>query len=398
MGSHVLGGRNAPIPYGKWYPQTVSSADGPYVFGSDGRRYVDLWMGFGTLLLGHRDEILLRELGDSLRTTGLMHSFHHALEEQVAETLCRHIASAESVRFMMTGQEATSYCLRLSRAHTGRERVLLVEGGYHGVNDATSYRAPAGIPAGSLALTDRIPFNDTAALEDALSTTKYAAFIVEPVLGNAGVRRSNPAYLRAARQLCNDSGTVLVFDEVMTGFRNSMACAQGDFGVVPDLTALAKALGGGVPIAAVCGRNTIMREFYPHGRVAQEGTFYGSPLSLAAARISLGRYESESVPERIGQLVERVLEPLRELSVTNERVSVSSYGGMFGIEFLSADAQDRTSYTAFSDHLARAGFLVPPLQTEAAFLSVSHAPIVEQISFELLAAAKYALGLNGGNN
>lgn len=393
MASHVLGGRNAPIPYGDAYPDRIQAAEGPYVHSADGRRHVDLWMGFGTLLTGHRDLRFLDALAESVRVTGLMHSFHHELEEQVAGILFRHLASAESVRFMMTGQEATSYCLRLARAHTGRDHVLLVDGGYHGINDAMSYRSPAGIPQSSLALAQRVPFNDTAALSNALLSSRYAAFIVEPVLGNAGVRPADPAYLRAARELCDRSGTVLVFDEVMTGFRRSMGCAQGDFAVVPDLTALAKALGGGVPLAAVCGRDSVMREFYPCGRVAHEGTFYGSPLSLAAARIALQRYEADDVPGRNTRILHSMLEPLRAWCATDGRLDVSTYGGMFSLHFHAGEGrQGDGAYARFSNDLARQGILVPPMQSEAAFVSTAHEPITDEIGERLLSAAKRALG------
>ncbi|MEZ5440241.1 MAG: aminotransferase class III-fold pyridoxal phosphate-dependent enzyme [Lysobacterales bacterium] len=390
--SRILGGRNAPIPYGPSYPKQVVKCEGPYVYDAGGSRYVDLWMGFGSLPLGHADERFINSVVDTAKHCGLMHSYAHPLEESVADLLCSLLPSADSVRFALTGQEATGYCARLARAATGRERLLLVEGGYHGVNDATSYRSPAGIPRRNIELVTRIKHNDVDRLKIELRSGEFAAFMVEPVLGNDGVRPCSSKFLSIAREECTKSGTVLVFDEVMTGFRKDIGCAQSDYGICPDLTATGKALGGGVPISAICGADAIMRGFVPYGQVAQEGTYYGSPLSLAASNIALRTYVNEDVPKRISSIVDDILRPLRQWNSQERMVEVSSYGGMFSIRFdVDQGGDGAMVFSAFSRNLAARGILLPPVASESAFVSVAHANLVEMLGEEILVAAQAAV-------
>lgn len=397
--NRVMSGRNAPIPFPTYFPERIGTVSGCHVWDRDnGNMYVDLWMGFGSLLFGHADPRSAEAVSRIVAKHGFAHSYCHEGEAELAERLADSIPSAEFCRFAVTGQEATSYAVRMARAYTGRDRLLLVQGGYHGANDATGWRSPAGIPVASTGLINLVPFGDAAETIRLLDTKTFAAFMLEPVLGNNTVVMPPAGYLASVREACTRTGTLLIFDEVMTGFRNNLGGAQRDFAVAPDLSTFGKALGGGVPISAVCGSAAAMSVLYPSGPVAQEGTFYGAPLAVRMAIETLDRYRQEGTILSISGLVSECLRPTIEwVGSSGAPVRVSAYGGMFSISFPAQHASakqselDEERYGRFVEAMWRRGFLHPPIQSESAFLSVAHAPVRERLQEVLLASVKEAV-------
>lgn len=394
---HVFSGRNAPIPCPSYFPKRIGKVEGCSIWDRDsGERFVDLWMGFGSLLFGHADQRSAQLLSEIASCHGFVHTYCHEAEEELASRLASVIPSAKSCRFAVTGQEATSYAVRMARSLTGRDRIALVKGGYHGANDSTGFRSPAGIPSAASSLITLLPHNDSEALNEALGSGLYAAFMVEPVLGNNGVRMPSPGYLSAARDACSRSGTLLIFDEVMTGFRNNLGGAQKDFDVVPDLSTFGKALGGGLPISAICGSDRAMSALYPSGHVAQEGTFYGTPLAVRMACAAIDRYQEESTIAKVASLVARAVLPAREwIERAGVPVEIQTYGGMFSVAFggIAREAEESSSnetYQVFLRSMWERKFLMPSLQSEAAFLCIEHERVLEELATALLESVEIA--------
>lgn len=396
--NHVFSGRNAPIPFPGYFPAKIGKVSGCRVWDDEsGQNYVDLWMGFGALLFGHADARSADAVARFVHEYGFSHSYCHDAEFELAGRLAELVPCAEFSRFAVTGQEATSYAVRMARAATGRERLLLVQGGYHGSNDATGVRSPAGIPAASTRLISLVAFGNIDAAAQHLNSGQYAAFMLEPVLGNNTVVAPPEGYLAAIRELCTRNGTMLIFDEVMTGFRNNIGGAQSDFGAVPDLATFGKALGGGVPISAICGSESAMSALYPIGPVAQEGTFYGSPLAVRMAIETIDRYRQEGTVPFIAALTDAILRPVRSwIEASGVPVCVSTYGGMFSITFIADMAEKdpripEYRFGRFVYAMWSRGFLYPPIPTESAFLSVAHENMRDHLAESLLAAVQEAV-------
>lgn len=396
--NHVFSGRNAPIPFPGYFPAKIGKVSGCRVWDHEsGKNYIDLWMGFGALLFGHADAHSADTVARFVHEYGFSHSYCHDAESELAGRLAELVPCAEFSRFAVTGQEATSYAVRMARAATARERLLLVQGGYHGANDATGFRSPAGIPSASTRLISLVPFGDIGAAARHLDSGQYAAFMLEPVLGNNTVVVPPEGYLAAIREICTRNGTMLIFDEVMTGFRNNIGGAQSDFGVVPDLATFGKALGGGIPISAICGSESAMSALYPIGPVAQEGTFYGTPLAVRMAIETIDRYRQEDTIGFIAAMTDAILRPVRSwIEVSGAPVCVSTYGGMFSIAFIAEPAEQDPGipeyrFARFVHAMWSRGFLYPPIPTEPAFLSAAHQQVRDQLAESLLSAVQDAV-------
>ncbi|WP_336035910.1 glutamate-1-semialdehyde 2,1-aminomutase [Halobacterium yunchengense] len=312
--------RAAPQPY----PTYVRRGDGGHVVDADGNRYVDWVMGLGPLLLGH-DLPESVEAGVQQRASeGPMYGLPTELEVEHAEFLARHVPSVEMVRYVNSGTEATTSAVRLARGHTGRDKIVVMQSGYHGAQESTlvegdaAERGPssAGVPAAFAEHTIPVPFNDEDAVTEVFEEhgEDVACVLVEPILANKGIVAPVDGYHETLRDLTREHGALLVWDEVITGFRvGGLGCAQSKYGVTPDLTTFGKVIGGGFPVGAVGGRTDLMEQFTPVGDVFQAGTFSGHPVTMAAGLETLEFAAENDVYEHVNALGRKLREGLRDV-------------------------------------------------------------------------------------
>lgn len=355
--SALVGGVNSPVRAGiRPYPFFVSKGDGAHVVDVDGNRYLDFVMGYGPLLYGHDlPEPVIAAIQSRL-ADGVMYGAPTEVEVELAEFIARHVPSVEMVRFVNSGTEATTGAVRLARAHTGRDDVVVMSGGYHGAQPTTlvdgigddATPSSPGIPAAFAQHTIPMRFNDTEGFKALFEARgdDLAAVITEPILGNHGVIMPEPEFHETVRDLTNDHDTVLIWDEVITGFRvGGLQGAQGHFGIEPDLTTYGKVIGGGFPVGAIAGPATILEGFTPTGDVFQAGTFSGHPITMTAGLEAL-RYAAEhDVYAHIDALGERMrtglVDIVEEVAPT---YTVAGIGSLFKVLFT------RTGPTADPDH------------------------------------------------
>ena len=397
----IPGGVNSNVRMGEQpHPIFFESAEGPYLFDADGNRLIDYVMGQGPMLLGHRPDFVIEAVEHQL-SLGILYGGQHELEVEAARLITRMVPSAEMVRFNMTGTEAVQAALRIARAATGRHLVVKFEGHYHGWADSVLFNVGSGSESradgpGTAAVAESagmapeagsslivVPWNDAEALGEVLESVgdSVAAVIMEPVMANSGVIEPVPGYLEAVRELCDRHGIVLIFDEVITGFRAGLGGAQGRYGVTPDLTTMGKALASGFPVGCVAGKRAIM-EIVSSGTVTHAGTFNASPISMAAARAALEHlYLGGS--ELYGGLEEqglRLMEGLREVfDAHGVPCLVQGLPTIFNLMFTeSTDVKDhrevlttdKAGRAVFQSHLAAAGVRISGLGN--LFLSSTH--------------------------
>ncbi len=352
--------------------------------------YVGTW---GPAILGHAPAVVVEAVREAAGR-GLSFGTPHALEIEMAQTICRMVPSVEKVRMVNSGTEATMSCIRLARGATGRDRIIKFEGCYHGHVDSLLVKAgsgaltfgcpdSAGVPAALAALTMTIPFNDLAAVEQAFEKcgSEMAAVIVEPVPGNAGLYLPEPGFLEGLRELCTAHGALLIFDEVMTGFRLAPGGFQEKCGIKPDLTALGKVIGGGLPVGAFGGRADIMDQLAPTGPVYQAGTLSGNPLALAAGLAQLRELERIDGWKKLEELGALFEQGVREI-IKNKPFTFHRMGSMFCLFFHEgpirnlADAKKcRTEeFGKFFHGCLERGVFFAPSQFEAGFISLAHTP------------------------
>lgn len=379
---YLASGTNSPLPMPRNYPDVIAGGEGPYVEGPE-NRFIDLWMSFGAQLFGHADPELAQRLHDRV-DDGWFFSNPTSLERSVARKLSSLIPCAERVRFATTGSDAVAYAVRAARAFTDQHRVLTIEGGYHGVHEG--FMESDGVPPIRDEYIDSVPFNDVQTLEAHLRSGRYGAFIIEPVLANDGCVPPDPAYLERARELCTATSTLLIFDEVVTGFRLPGGSAQSYFGVKPDLSTFSKALANGVPLAAVCGREDVLQEFMPEGDVWFGATFNAHPLALSVADLVLDRVDDEFA-ETIGALGSDLRAHLQaEFDYYDVDATVQGLESMLTVAFdvdgfergLHATNFNREKYHTFVSLAASEGVLFPPLSTDTTFLATTHDQVSDQ--------------------
>ena len=312
--SVLPGGVNSPVRATRPYPSFIEYGENAHVVDVDGNRFIDYVLGYGPVLLGHTLPDPVREAISQRIDDGPMFGAPVEAEVELAEFICQHVPSVEMLRFCNSGTEATTAAVRLARGYTGREKILIADGGYHGGNDAflvsgdeTNPGNPGspGITAGAARDTHVVPFNDTTAAERAFQEhgSDIAAILVEPLLGNTGCLDPVPGYLESLRELTANHGALLIFDEVMTGFRiGGLGCAQSAFGVRPDLTTFAKVIGGGFPVGAVGGPTEIMEQFTPSGSVFHASTYAGHPVGMVAGLETLRYAKANNVYDRLSEL------------------------------------------------------------------------------------------------
>jgi glutamate-1-semialdehyde 2,1-aminomutase len=392
----IPGGVNSPVR--AWQavggePIFVQRGRGSHIWDADGREYIDYVCSWGPLVLGHAHPEVLRALQEAARD-GTSFGAPTAREVEIAELLCQAVPSLEMVRLTSSGTEACMTALRLARAKTGRDLILKFEGCYHGHSDGLLVRAgsgaatlgipdSAGVPPAVAGCTLVAPFNDTDAVRDAFARNpgRIAAVIVEPVVGNSGVILPRPGFLQALRETCSAEGALLIFDEVITGFRLSWGGAQSLFEVVPDLTCLGKIVGGGLPLAAIGGRREVMELLAPTGPVYQAGTLSGNPLAVAAGLATLRLLQKPGVYERLDELTVALTDGIgRTLRQKGIRHCINRLGSMwtvfFGVEEVTSAADaarcDREQFRQWFRGMLEEGVYLPPSPFEAAFVSFAH--------------------------
>jgi glutamate-1-semialdehyde 2,1-aminomutase len=394
----IPGGVSSPVRAFKAVggsPLFLSRAQGARVFDEDGRSYVDYVGSWGPMILGHAHPAILEAVNEAA-ARGTSFGAPCALEVELAERVVRHVPSVEKVRFVSSGTEATMSALRVARGFTGRSKILKFDGCYHGHADSLLVAAGSGVatlgipgspgvPAGTVADTLVVPFNDVAAVERAVAEhgPDLAAVIVEPVCGNMGAVAPRPGYLEALREITRKNGTVLVFDEVMTGFRLALGGAQELYGVTPDMTCLGKILGGGLPAAAYGGRADIMATVAPEGPVYQAGTLSGNPLAMAAGKTAIDLLTEPGVYERLEKTSATLAAGLaRAADEAGATVTVNRVGSMVTVffgpgpvtDYATARTSDTTRFGRFFHAMLERGIALPPAQFEAAFVSLAHGP------------------------
>ncbi len=389
------GGVDSPVRAFEPNPFFVNRAKGSKVFGVDGDSYIDYCMAYGALILGHANADVLRAVGGRL-WQGTLFGAPTELEVEFAEFIRLLFPSVEMLRLVNTGTEATMHALRAARGFTGRKKIVKFEGCFHGSHDSVLVKAgsgaatfgtptSAGIPEETTQNTIVLPYNNVQSLEEAVyrEGDNIAAVIVEPVIGNAGLILPNNEYLGAMRKMTHDHGIVLIFDEIITGFRLALGGAQEYFNVKPDMTTLGKILGGGFPIAAFGGKKEIMQQISPSGKVYQAGTFSGNPISASAGYVAL-RILSQKQAE-IYPALQKNSEKLRKALVDFAagcclETQVHCIASMFQVFFTSrpvydwesAKASDTARFQAYFHELLRQGVFIPPSQFETCFLSTEH--------------------------
>lgn len=388
-------------------PPFVARGEGPWLWDVDGNRYVDYFGSWGPMILGHAAAQVVRAVQEAA-ARGTSFGASTAAEADLAEMVCRAFPAIEMLRFVSSGTEATMSAIRLARAFTGRKFFIKFEGCYHGHADALLVKAgsgiatlgipgSAGVPEETVQHTLALPFNSVEAVEAAFARHRggIACVIVEPVVGNAGCIPPEPGYLAALREITRREGALLIFDEVMTGFRVALGGAQELYGIQPDLTCLGKIVGGGLPCGAFGGRAEIMRMLAPLGPVYQAGTLSGNPLAMAAGLATVGHlieHREDIYPQleiTSKALVDGVTGIAREAGVSLAANRVGSMWTWFFTagavtDYASACAADTAQFARFHGAMMEAGVWLPPSQFEAAFLGIAHGE--EEIAATLSAA------------
>ncbi|QCP50661.1 glutamate-1-semialdehyde-2,1-aminomutase [Trinickia violacea] len=392
----IPGGVNSPVRAFRSVggtPRFVERAQGPYFWDADGTRYIDYIGSWGPMILGHvHPEVL--EAVQRVLANGFSFGAPTEAEIEIAEEICKLVPSIEQVRLVSSGTEATMSALRLARGFTNRSRIVKFEGCYHGHADSLLVKAgsglltfgnptSAGVPTDIAKHTTVLEYNNVAALEEAFAAFggEIASVIVEPVAGNMNLVRATPEFLQALRRLCTQHGAVLIFDEVMCGFRVALGGAQTLYGITPDLTCLGKVIGGGMPAAAFGGRRDIMAHLAPLGGVYQAGTLSGNPIAVAAGLKTLQLIQApgfyESLATQTTRLVNGLTAAAREAKVP---FVADAIGGMFGLYFTEqipasfADVTrcDIARFNAFFHKMLDAGVYFAPSAYEAGFVSIAH--------------------------
>ncbi len=390
---HIPGGVNSPVrAFGSvgGTPPFLVKGEGASVWDADGRRYIDYVGSWGPLILGHAHPAVVEAVERAARN-GLSFGAPTEAEIDLADLLCELLPSLEQVRLVSSGTEATMSAIRLARGYTGRDKLVKFEGCYHGHSDSLLVKAgsglltfgnpsSAGVPAAVAGDTIVLPYNDVAALETLFAARGegIAAVIVEPVAGNMNLVQASPEFIAALRRLTEQHGALLIYDEVMTGFRVGLRCAQGLHGIRPDLTTLGKVIGGGMPLAAFGGRADIMAKMAPLGPVYQAGTLSGNPLSVAAGLATLNEIRKpgffEDLTAKTCQLTDGFNTIGREMNIP---FCAQSVGGMFGVYCLEnfpqsfADMQksDGARFNAFFHDMLEQGSYLAPSAVEAMSLA-----------------------------
>lgn len=394
---HIPGGVNSPVRAFKAVggtPVFIERSEGACIFDSEGKRYIDYVLSWGPMLMGHNHPAV-REAVVRQSEKGLSFGAPTELETQLADRICNIMPNMDMVRMVNSGTEATMSAIRLARGYTGRDTIVKFEGCYHGHSDSLLVKAGSGaltlgvpsspgVPAALADHTMTLTFNDPEGVRAAFAEhgDKIACVIVEPVAGNMSCIPPSPGFLETLREVCDNSGAVLIMDEVMTGFRFGLQGAQGFYGIEADLTALGKVIGGGMPVGAFGGKREIMEQIAPLGPVYQAGTLAGNPIAMAAGLATLEVISAEGFYEPVFKRTEQLCAGLREAANENGvAFTTNSAGTMFGGFFTESSkienyaqvmACDTERFNRFFHMMLKAGIYLAPASYEAGFLSSAH--------------------------
>ena len=395
--THIPGGVNSPVRAFKGVggtPVFFKRGEGAYLFDEDDKKYIDYVGSWGPMILGHANPAVL----DAVRgiiDSGLGFGAPTAIEIDMADKVCEMMPGMDLVRMVNSGTEATMSAIRLARGYTGRDKIVKFEGCYHGHSDSLLVKAGSGaltlgepnspgVPAALAEHTITLTYNDIDNVRQAFAEVgdQIAGIIVEPVAGNMNCIPPVPGFLEGLREVCDEYGSVLILDEVMTGFRVSLTGAQGYYGVTPDLTTMGKVIGGGLPVGAFGGKREIMEYIAPLGPVYQAGTLSGNPIAMAAGLTMLNALEEEGFHERLAAKTELLAEGLESMALRHNVPFTTNYvGGMFGLFFTDQESVtcfadvmkcDTDKFNRFFHGMLEEGIYLAPSAFEAGFLSAAH--------------------------
>lgn len=386
----IPGGVSSPVRAFKPYPFFVAKGEGSHIYDVDGNNYIDHCLAYGPLILGHADKTVVSDLTNQL-TMGTAYGAPTENEIKLSREVINRIPSAEMVRFTNSGTEATMSAIRVARGFTKRDKIVKFEGAYHGAHDyclvkggsgAACLPDSLGIPVDTTKNTLTVPFNDEEALTELIEKEgeNIACIIMEVVMGNIGCVEPKDGYLEFLRKITEENGIVLIFDEVITGFRLATGGAQEYYGVTPDMTTLGKIVGGGLPMGAFCGKKEIMELVAPNGPVYQAGTFSGNPISVQAGLSTLKQLNKDfytSLNKKGEFLRSNIRDIVDELSLD---ISPVGLGSMFQIYFnpnevtnyAEAQESDSERFLVYFRQLLKEGVFIPPSQFECNFISSAH--------------------------
>ena len=403
----IPGGVNSPVRAFRGVggtPRFIQSARGATITDVDGKTYIDYVGSWGPMILGHADKEVVAAVQE-VAAKGTSFGAPSELEVDLAQEVIDAVPSVEMVRMVSSGTEATMSAIRLARGVTGRTKLVKFEGCYHGHADSLLVKAGSGVatlglpdspgvPAALAENTLTLPFNNAPALEEVFAQhAGIAAVIIEPVAGNMGCVPPRDGYLEAVRKITRDHGALLIFDEVMTGFRVARGGAQERYGITPDITTLGKIIGGGLPVGAYGGSREIMNQIAPAGPVYQAGTLSGNPLSMTAGLVTLRRLRDKTVYDRLEAVSKKLCDGLAGIgmpAITNRVGSMwtSFFTNEPVVDWDTANSCDRQKYGRFFHAMLDEGVYLAPSQFEAAFVSLAH---TDEIIEQTLAAARKAV-------
>ena len=394
---YIPGGVNSPVRAFRGVggePIFFARAQGPYLWSAEGRRYIDYIGSWGPMVVGHAHPDVVHAVQQTV-AHGLSFGAPTAIETDMARLVCELVPSIELVRMVSSGTEATMSAIRLARGYTGRDKIVKFEGCYHGHSDSLLVKAGSGlltlgvptspgVPKELAAHTLTLPFNDSAQAEALFAKLggEIACVIVEPIAGNMNCIPPVPGFLETLRRLCDQHGTVLIFDEVMTGFRVALGGAQSLYGIRPDLTTLGKIIGGGMPVGAFGGRREIMSHIAPLGPVYQAGTLSGNPVAMIAGLTTLNLLKEPGFHARLAAKTDRLVAGLREAAAqAGVPLATNHIPGMFGFFFTDRPAVtsyaeattcDTERFKRFFHAMLAEGVYLAPSAFEAGFISIAH--------------------------
>ena len=393
----IPGGVNSPVRAFKAVsgtPLFINKASGPYLYDSEDKKYLDYVGSWGPMILGHAHPEIVKAVNDAAKC-GLSFGAPTEIETQMANKICDLMPSIEKIRMVNSGTEAAMSAIRLARGYTGRDIIIKFEGCYHGHTDSLLVKAGSGVltfgvptspgvPTDLAKYTVTLTYNDIHQLQDAFEKigNKVAAVIIEPIAGNMSLVPGNQEFLNTLRELCNKHQSVLIFDEVMTGFRVALGGAQSIFNITPDITILGKIIGGGMPVGAFGGKENIMNHIAPDGPIYQAGTLSGNPVAMSAGLATLNLISSEdffnSLEHKTKILVDGITKSAEKIGVP---LAMNYVGGMFGLFFTNEKTIDsfkkvincnKEHYSIFFHGMLEEGIYLAPSSYEAGFVSSSH--------------------------
>ena len=394
---HIPGGVNSPVRAFKAVsgtPLFINKASGPYLYDSEDKKYLDYVGSWGPMILGHAHPEIVKAVNDAAKC-GLSFGAPTEIETQMANKICDLMPSIEKIRMVNSGTEAAMSAIRLARGYTGRDIIIKFEGCYHGHTDSLLVKAGSGaltfgvptspgVPTDLAKYTVTLTYNDIPQLQDTFEKigNKVAAVIIEPIAGNMSLVPGNQEFLNTLRELCNKHQSVLIFDEVMTGFRVALGGAQSIFNITPDITILGKIIGGGMPVGAFGGKENIMNHIAPDGPIYQAGTLSGNPVAMSAGLATLNLISSKdffnSLEYKTKILVDGITKSAEKIGVP---LAMNYVGGMFGLFFTNEKTIDsfekvincnKEHYNIFFHGMLEEGIYLAPSSYEAGFVSSSH--------------------------